>query len=205
MKNLRQLRIPMIDKWHAADDVYNGTWQELLCFRKFMINFKNKCSNAQIMKMTVESWALVDINDLELIHSLSQGAATTIPGTTPATPFSINTTNVTPSSIDASSFLKYINVRLSGKSGVLNFYDNLCVQSIRFNIFLRPSLEITKLLGVVPDSMDPDCVSAMGTALHSKMSQVDTITEKYKDAHNLLETTTDGYVFYNYFYNKYIH
>jgi len=43
--------------------------------------------------------------------------------------------------------------------------------------------------------MDPDYVSAMGTVLHSKMSQVNTITEKYKDAYNLLETTTDEYVF----------
>ena len=51
------------------------------------------------------------------------------------------------------------------------------------------------MLGVVPDSMDPDYVSAMGTSLHSKISQIDTITEKYKDAHNLFETTTDGYVF----------
>ena len=39
-----------------------------------MINYKNKCSDAQIMKMTVESWALVDIDDLELLHSLSHGA-----------------------------------------------------------------------------------------------------------------------------------
>ena len=43
--------------------------------------------------------------------------------------------------------------------------------------------------------MDPDFVSTMGTALHSKMIQVDTIDEKYKDAHNLLQTTADGYVF----------
>ena len=129
--------------------------------------------------MNVESWVLVDTDDLGLIHSLSHGAAINIPGTTPATSSSINTTEVTPSNIDASSFLKYINVRLSGKSGVLNFHDNLYVQSKWLNIFLCPSSEITTLLGVVPDYMDPDYVSAMGTALHSKMSQVDTIAENY--------------------------
>ena len=89
--------------------------------------------------------------------------------------------------INESSFLKYVDVKLSGKIGVLNFYDNLCVQSKRFNIYLRPSSEITKQLGVLPDSMDPECAAAMGTALYSKMSQVDTIAEKYKDDPNLLK------------------
>ena len=58
-KSIRQLRLPMIDKWHAADDISDGTRQELLCFRKYMINYKNKYSDAQIMKMTVESLSLL--------------------------------------------------------------------------------------------------------------------------------------------------
>jgi len=73
MKIPRQLRLPTIDKWHAADDISDGTLQELLCFRKYMIHFKKKCTDTQIMKMTVESWALLDIDDLEMSHSLSQG------------------------------------------------------------------------------------------------------------------------------------
>ena len=140
MKSLCQLRIPTIDKWHAADNISDGTWQELLCFRKYMIYFKNKCTDTQIIIMTVESWVLLDIDSLETIHSLIQGAAITTPDPTPVTPSSINTTNVTPRDIDVSSFLKYFNVRLSGKSGVLSFYNNLYVQSKRFNIFLRTSL-----------------------------------------------------------------
>jgi len=87
-----------------------------------------------------------------------------------------------------------VNVKLSGRTGVLIFYDNLCVQSKQFNIFLRPSKDINKLLGVVPSAMNLDFASTMGTALHSKMSQVDNIDEKYKDAHNFLQMTTDGYV-----------
>ena len=46
MDSLHQLCLPMIDKWHEADNISNGTWQELLCFRKYMINYKNKCSDA---------------------------------------------------------------------------------------------------------------------------------------------------------------
>jgi len=195
MKHIRMLKLPTIDKWHDAYLISDGTWQELLCFRKYMINYKNKCSEAQIVAMTVESWAMVNMDELELVHSLNKGAAVTPSGHNPAPPSIINTGNVMPADIDAYSFLKYVNVKLSGRTGVLNFDDNLCVQSKRFNIFLRPSKDINKLLGVAHITMDPDCVSAMGTALHSKMSQVDTIDEKYKDAHNLRQTTTDRYVF----------
>ena len=147
------------------------------------------------MEMTVESGAMVNIDEFELVYLLNEGAAITMSGHNPAPPSTINTGNLTPADIDTSSFLKYVNVKLSGRTGVLIFKDNLFVQSKRFNMFLRPSKDINKLLGIVPSAMDPDCVSAMGTAVHSKMSQVDTIDEKYKDAKNLLQTMTDGYVF----------
>ena len=106
------------------------------------------------------------MDKLELVHSLNKGGAITTSVYTPAPPSTINTWNITPAHIDASSFLKYVNVKLSGRTGVLNFYDNLCVQSKQFNIFLRPSKDINKILGVVPSALDPDFLSAMGTALH---------------------------------------
>ena len=55
MKRMRMLKLTAIDKWHDAYLVSDGTWQELLCFRKHMINYKNKCSDAQIVAMTVKS------------------------------------------------------------------------------------------------------------------------------------------------------
>lgn len=155
-----------------------------------MINYKNKRSDVQIIKITVELWAIVYIDDIMLISSMNHGAVITIPGA-PALSSTTNTTNVTPADIDASSFLKYINVKLTENTGVLNVYDNLVVQSQRFNIFIRPSTEITKPVDVTLDSMDPNCVADMGTLIHSKMIQVDTISEKYKDAHNLLKNNTD--------------
>ena len=109
---------------------------------------------------------MVDMDKLKLIHSLNVGAAVTLSGHNPDPLCTIHTENVTPDDIDASSFLKYVNVKLSRHTGVLNFYDNLYVQSKRFNIFLRPSKDINKLLGVVPSAIYPDRVSAMVTALH---------------------------------------
>ena len=138
---------------------------------------------------------MVDMDEFELAHLLNEGAAVRPSGHNPAPPSTINTGNTTSADIDISFFLKYVNVKLPGRTGVLNFYDNLCVKSKRFNILLCPSNDIHKLLGVVPSAMDPDRVSAMGTALHSKMSQVDIIDKKYKNAHNLLQTTDDVYVF----------
>ena len=118
--------------------------------------------------MTVKSWAMVDMDKLDLVHSLNEGAAVTTSGQNPAPPSTINNTvNVMPADIDASSFRKYVNVKLSGLTGVLHFYDTLCVQFKQFNIFLHPSKDINKLQGVVPRAMNPNCVFAMGTALHS--------------------------------------
>ena len=70
MKSLRQLKLPTINKWHDADAISDGTWQELICFRKYMICYKNKCSDSHIMAMTVESWAMVDVDDLDTVYAL---------------------------------------------------------------------------------------------------------------------------------------
>ena len=55
MKRIHMLKLPTINKWNNADLISDGTWQELLCFRKYMINYKNKYSDAQIMAKTVKS------------------------------------------------------------------------------------------------------------------------------------------------------
>ena len=43
--------------------------------------------------------------------------------------------------------------------------------------------------------MTPDCESATSAALYSKFSHPDTIATSYTDAHNLLATTTNSYIF----------
>ena len=77
----------------------------------------------------------------------------------------------------------------------MHFYDNLVSQVSGFNIFLRPSDEITTTDGVIPDILDEECKKIMGTALYSKFNAEGTIASTYTDAHNLLATTTDGFVF----------
>ena len=77
----------------------------------------------------------------------------------------------------------------------MNFYDNLVTQAAGFNIFLRPSDEISRARGVLPDSMDPHAENATATALYTKFRQADTIAKDYSAAHNLLSTTTNGFEF----------
>ena len=64
-----------------------------------------------------------------------------------------------------------------------------------FNIFLRPKEAISPESRVVPDSMSNNIMMATGVALHSKFSQSDNMVAKYKDAHKLIDTMTNGYVF----------
>ena len=71
----------------------------------------------------------------------------------------------------------------------------MVIQAAGFNIFLRPSDEITKVNGVIPDYMDPDTESATATALYTKFRQTDTIAKEYSAAHNLLSTPTSGFEF----------
>ena len=97
--------------------------------------------------------------------------------------------------MERTKFLKYVSVVLTDKSQIINSYDNLVTQAAGFHIFLRPSNEITRVKGVVPDYMDPDAENSTATALYTKFRQTDTIAKGYSAAHNLLATTTSGFEF----------
>ena len=81
------------------------------------------------------------------------------------------------------------------KGQILNFYDNIVTQATGYNIFILPSNELSSSNGAVPDYMSPECKSTTAMALYSKLSHPDTIDTEYTDAHNLLATKIDGYVF----------
>ena len=46
---------------------------------------------------------------------------------------------------------------------------------------------------VIPDGIGSKCIRLSSTTLHTKLSMKGTINPAYKDAHNLLAATTDGY------------
>ena len=178
MTMLHKIRLSTLDKWHEKDKINTGTWQELGYFVMYLKYYKRECTDANLMLMTVQLWIDVSVDKLEAIHESSESSKTKYTsGGSPSSSTKITASNITTNDIDASSFLKDIKMKLSGKSGVLTFYDNICVQSKRFNTFLCPSANITKSLGAIPDSMSPNFAAAMGTALHSKMSQTDTILD----------------------------
>ena len=141
-----------------------------------------------IMAMHSDSWDLVDVIFLRLNHELAK--ITTVNNKPAVTADTVTTTQ-----IEAVNFLKYVNVSLLDKGQILNFYDNIVTQATGYNIFLRPSDEITPTEGVVPYGMSPECEKMTATALYSKFCQKDTIATTYTDAHNMLATTTNGFEF----------
>ena len=115
--------------------------------------------------------------------------------TTTSSPTSVTPLSVKPMDMDTLSFLKYANTNLKEKWEILNVYDNICVHALRFNVSLRPSSQIIKIKGVVHDNPTDDSRAVIATALYSKFSQANTISSSYKNALNILDTTTDGYAF----------
>ena len=100
--------------------------------------FLNKVSPLtipEVMSMNAESWENVNISRLQLNHALT---SVTIAAITPT----VTATNVTPSEIQANSFLKYCNIRLLDKINIRNVYKNLVIQAAGFHVFLRPSEKI---------------------------------------------------------------
>ena len=113
---------------------------------------------------------------------------------TPTLPTTIATT-VTPKDIKGTYFLKYVHITLTDKDKFLNFYNNLVTQATRYNIFLRPSFDITQIYSAISDDISSNCIAITATTLHFKFCQRGTIVSCYKDVHNLFATTTDGFVF----------
>ena len=140
-----------------------------------------------VMLMMAATWETMDIMTLRL----NQVSISTAMSASPKP--SITATTVTLSNMETTNFLKYFSVVLTDNSQFLNFYDNLVTQAAGFNIFLRPSNEITRVKGVVLDYMDPDAENATATALYTEFRQIYTITKGYSAAHNLLAMTTSGF------------
>ena len=186
-KKLDRTSYDFLNKLFKSNDITLAALQYLSDWKMYVD--ETKPSTDAIMAMTCDSWDLVDVTVLRINHTLTKSTLTTKSSPT------VTADTVTASQIEATNFLKYCNVSLRDKSQILNFYDNLVTQATGYNIFLRPSIEITPLDGVVPDFISYDCERMTATALYSKLSQNDTIAIDYADAHNMLATTTNGYEF----------
>ena len=189
MRNFSRNSYDEFTKRKTAGEITTVCWQEITDFQLYYASVTPTLTTTQIMAMTTEIWDTVDINILRTNRALSE---TTL--STTAEPV-ITALTVLHTQINADSFIKYCNVKLPDKSGIPKFYDNVVSQATRNNVCIRPSSELTKTEGVKPDGMQPRAEAIMSTALHSKFSQDGVIDSTYKAAHNLLATTTSGYVF----------
>ena len=161
-KKLDRTSYDFLNKLFKSNDITLAALQYLSDWKMYVD--ETKPSTNAIMAMTCDSWDLVDVTVLRINHTLTKSTLTTKSSPT------VTADTVTASQIEATNFLKYCNVSLRDKSQILNFYDNLVTQATGYNIFLRPSMEITPLNGVIPDYLSSDCESMTATALYSKLS-----------------------------------
>ena len=171
------------------DNITTACWQEIRYFRMYI----DECAPSAfaIMAMTDNTWADVDLGLLKMKHELREASKTSQSSTTNI----LTPDMVSPAQINATNFLKYVHVSLKDKNQILNFYKNLVTQSKAYNIFITPESDITKSLGAQPLHMSDESRDATSTALYTKFCQIGTIDLAYSNAHSLLQTTTDGYVF----------
>lgn len=96
--------------------------------------------------MTPASWEQADTVMLRLSNALlSATVSDPKPTIAPDTDITIY--------IESTSFLKYVTVSLVCNNQILNFYNNLVMQSTPYNIFLHSFEDITSTEGVIPDTM----------------------------------------------------
>ena len=185
-RKLKSLTYDDLETLRKENKISMPVWRSLTDYQ--MYAEATKPSMSAIMLMTEASWEAVDFSLLRLNHKFTK---TSIALAKPE----ITADTVTSTQIDTIPFLKYCDITLLDKSNILHFYDNLLIQAKGYKIFLRPSEEITPTEGVIPDGLSTECKNITATALHSKLSQANSIAASYVDAKNLLATTTDGYEF----------
>lgn len=87
-------------------------------------------------------------------------------------------------------FIKYLNIKLLNQSCIPNIYNTIVTHATCNNIFIGPSLYITKTVDVELDEMQPATDAIMLTALYSEFSQDRVITSTYNAMYKLLVMTT---------------
>ena len=158
--------------------------------------YKKEYTNAKIMMMTIETWSEVISDEFGILVGMEILRYQSCPPNRSPTPKSkVPALAVTPPENDVSSFLKYVNVNLKRQDRNYIFYYIIYAQSQHFNMFLHPKEDISPAKGVLLYSMAKDSMMTILVALHSKFSQPDIVAAEYKDEHNLLDTTPNGYVF----------
>ena len=111
-------------------------------------------------------------DELDLIVGMGgPKASITSPNKKPTPTSTVTYPTITHTCIDVSFFLKYVHVNLKDKTGILNFYDNIYVQSRRCNIFLHVKEDIYPVNGIIPDSIANASTIATGVALQSELSR----------------------------------
>ena len=97
--------------------------------------------------------------------------------------------------INTVCFLKYVNLRLRDKDGILMLYRDVYQQGRNYNIHINKIENITNVSNAtVPTTLpDPSAISVTADCLCQKLKQNKVTDDDINLAYNLLNTTTNGF------------
>ena len=205
----RRLRRKQLQKELDNKDISMGIYK---CFVDWMHYFHEyEPGQEVVMNLDDSLYDGEDMDDLERKYDVKFGLvqahpppATTPPlssPTTRSTSFTISNrvppSRVKSSDINTIGFLKHTNFRLRDKDDILIFYRDVYQQGQNYNVHITKIDDVTNVpRPTVPISI-PD-LAAIGTTadcLYQKFRQEKVIDDDFSLAHNLLDTTSDGYEF----------
>ena len=135
-----------LDRLRNQETLFLCAWRELTNWTMYA-NITSP-SYAAVTTMMYNTCDSVDRNVLRINHALAKTSIATVK-------LCVTAATVFPPQIDTTSFLKYVSIHLIDKSQLLNFYQNLAIQTTGHKILIFPHADILVDKGVIPDDMIP--------------------------------------------------
>ena len=203
-RNLKNLSIKKITQFRDQDDINDGLATDLSLFLMYMT--LEDPSISKLMQLDADTWNKLDFLVLRTKYFEMYGTKNTTKSSKLTNP-TVTVQNVITSKqpptlttihakdVDVTNFLKYVYVKLQDQIGIMQFYQNLQTQGLRYNIYLRKDSEIDKDHGVIPDGLTHETEEIISTAIYSKCVQDKIVDERFTEAISLRATTRNGYQF----------
>ena len=144
----------------------------------------NNLDHTNIIMMKDDVWGSIGTDDLE--SGLRSNLMTGMEPITSIKMTRVAASNVTTSTLESTSFISYAHVKLKDQTVIINCYDNMCTQEIRYNVLIFFTKDIDDFNDTMPYTMDV-YTRYTATLLYSKFRQTSATDNSYLDTHNLLD------------------
>ena len=222
VKVVKQLRMRTLSKLNhttiAELDTYlnnptsNLTPVTYTQLKRWLMYYKvHQPSPDDMLALTEDAWDKLDFDVLTANYNNIVSSSTPSPVASLTTGISNLTTGsasqltftkkepsaTTVSDVHYINFLKYTEVSLRDKDNILIFYRDIYNQGKQHNVHVTKLEDITSVENAtVPSALrDLDTIKLTGDILYQKFRKSGVISDTFASAHNLLDTTTNGYDF----------